>query len=340
MSEPPTKENTLVIVVTYGERQCFVRETIQALNQIGITHILIIDNASPIETSREIRAIAEESTGKVTVIRHDQNRGSAGGMYTGLKASTEMTNIRYIWMLDDDNKPQSDAFDRLLEAYEYLGGNEKYALLSLRETRREYRDAAMHGDRIGIVAGSFLGFDIMKRISRWRREAVKGNVSAGYRFPLLKIGYAPYGGFFFCKSMIATVGMPTEAFFLYSDDHEYSMRWFEHDGAIYLCAQSKIIELEESWNGSKGRRAPFIMSSKTDESKLYYFLRNRFYLECRDYKAGPRYWMNAILYLGFMSAIALMVEKKPVLIAARLKIVFRTFKEGSSGVFLNKRINL
>jgi len=334
MSQLPTVENTLVVVVTYSERQKLVRETIDAVCDMGFTRIVLVDNASPLSTSLELISIANESEGRISIIRHQENRGSAGGIRSGLLASLEAANISYVWLLDDDNKPRRDAFEKLVSAFDYLGRDQMIGLVSLRESRREYGNAALYGDFVGISAGSFLGFDVQRSISRALRNKFKKIDVVEYRYPIIRIGYAPYGGFFFSKSILEHVGLPREKFFLYSDDHEFSMRWYDCDGSIYLCAKSKIDELEQSWGGEEVNRVPFIMNSKSDESKLYYFMRNRFYLESRDKQKRMRFWLNALIYLASMSIISLIKDFKPRLVISRLKLIYKSYREGSRGGFL------
>ena len=46
---------------------------------------------------------------RLKVIYLDENTGSAGGYKLGLEEAYKCNECEFIWLLDDDNKPQKDS---------------------------------------------------------------------------------------------------------------------------------------------------------------------------------------------------------------------------------------
>src|SRR6185503_7372606 len=60
----------------------------------------------------------------------------------------------------------------------------------------------------------------------------------------IEIPFGPYGGLFFHKAVIATLGYPNESLFLYNDDTEYTSRLMKIGGKLFLIPSSVINDLE------------------------------------------------------------------------------------------------
>ena len=338
-SSPPEPGNTAAVLVTYGSRYEFLSQVVQVLLDMGIAKIIIVDNGSPVENRSKVRRYSRNHPREIELIRLPRNTGSAGGFYIGLQCAQSIPSIEFVWMLDDDNKPKRDAFLRLCKAYHLLGNNPLFTLLSLRRSRSEYLNAATSREKVGIKCGSFLGFHvsdwIKERVSRRRVRPLAGDEV--YMAPLVGLEYAPYGGFFFHKSWLARAGFPNKNFFLYSDDHEFTMRIRDNGGHIYLCAPSELDELEPSWGVTSGgpRSVPVLMRAEISEQKIYYFVRNRVYLEkLRCCGVRAIYWANMCLVLARVSILATLIGRSPKNVGSRLRLIVRAIKDGRSGKFM------
>ena len=72
--------------------------------------ILVVDNASTDGT------LDRPSLKKVTVLRHHENLGTSGAIYSGFKFALE-NGYDWIWIFDADSSPEPDALEKLLDLY-------------------------------------------------------------------------------------------------------------------------------------------------------------------------------------------------------------------------------
>ena len=280
---------TCAVIVTYGDRFHFLKQVIEACFKEGIDKIIVIDNAA-VENSRKQLKKFEENKDKLKVIYLDKNTGSAGGYKRGLQEAYNCSECEFIWLLDDDNMPQKNSLKVLKEFWNNLNEEnkeEKFALLSYRPDRVQYKEAIMTNNP-NLVLGrknSFLGFhvlDIPKKVIRVIKRKIglstfieKPNIKSG------KVAVAPYGGMFFHKNLIDNIGYPREEFFVYADDHEWSYRITKNNGAIYLVLDSKLKDIDTSFGLRGNRNTSFFynMLNKSEESRLFFSIRNRIIFE-------------------------------------------------------------
>lgn len=98
----------VAVIVTYGNRFDLLKQVIFAAFEEGVSQIVLVDNASVEDTRNELdKLIAVES--RLTLIRHSENLGSAGGYHSGLSYVLESLYPDFVWMLDDDNVSQKNA---------------------------------------------------------------------------------------------------------------------------------------------------------------------------------------------------------------------------------------
>ena len=101
--------NVIAVVVTFN-RQQLLSECIAALrNQTRkVDKILVINNGSTDDTINWLNNQAD-----IEFFSQD-NVGSAGGFYTGIKMAYD-SGYSWIWLMDDDGYPKADALEMLLE---------------------------------------------------------------------------------------------------------------------------------------------------------------------------------------------------------------------------------
>jgi GT2 family glycosyltransferase len=331
----PSLRKVCVVTVTYGKRWKLLREVLTTVisHHPAISDIIVVDNGSDDDIPGLVSQLGSD---KIKVIRLKENTGSANGFKVGIEAALN-TDAEFFWLLDDDNRPEQYCLVRLLRAYEALGEDPNNVLLSLRRDRKEYVEAVHEGFRVGIKANSFLGFhlkDVPQKIVRRLRKRRKtlGNYDlSNCRYPLISVGYAPYGGLLFHRSWVGEIGFPSEQFYVYSDDHEYTSRIIQHGGRIYLCAFSEVEDLEQSWHIKTARFHPLIDPS-SNEVRLYYTTRNRVNLEITHYvKSHFIYRLNMLIYLSWLTFYGFVTFKSPINLWRRLKCLIRAIQHGLSG---------
>src|SRR5437870_9045526 len=75
--------------------------------------ILVVDNASRDAT------LEQPSVKDAAIIRHEQNLGTSGAVYSGMRYALEQ-DYDWIWVFDADSTPEPDALKKLLDLYKSL----------------------------------------------------------------------------------------------------------------------------------------------------------------------------------------------------------------------------
>lgn len=276
------------VIVTYGDRIHLLKQVMDTCYKEGANNIIVVDNDSEQNSKIELKKYEKENKDKLKVIYLNENTGSAGGFKRGLQEAYNDSDCEFIWLLDDDNQPQKYSLKVLKDFWNDLNQedkNEKVSLLSYRKDRVAYKEAVMTNN-LNLVLGrknSFLGFhiiDLPKKVLKVikRKFGLKTfientNVKSG------KVSVGPYGGMFFHKNLIDSIGYPKEEFYLYADDHEWSYRITKNGGGIYLVLDSLVDDIDTSWNVSKDRKKSFQVIATGSEFRMYYSVRNRVFFE-------------------------------------------------------------
>jgi len=277
------------VIVTYGNRFHLLKQVMDACYKEGVDKIIVVDNASVKNSRDKLKEYESKNQERLKVIYLDENTGSAGGYKRGLEEAYNCKDCEFIWLLDDDNKPQKDSLKVLKEFWNRLDvGNkkEKITLLSYRPDRIQYKEAIMTNNP-DLVLGrknSFLGFhilDLPKKIIRVIKRKMGMQIfTENLNIKSGKVSVAPYGGMFFHKSLIDTIGYPREEFFVYADDHEWSYRVTKNSGEIYVVLDSVLEDIDTSL-GLRGTHTSLFYSllNKSENFRLYYSTRNRIIFE-------------------------------------------------------------
>jgi len=222
---------TCAVIVTYGNIFHLLKEVIKGCLEEKVDKIIVVDNNSFPESRESIKKLEKEIP-NMEVVYLDENKGSAGGYKIGLEKAYNDKECEFIWLLDDDNKPEKGSLKILKDFWKKLDVKDKeknVALLSYRPQFPFYKETALKNDEKIILGriNSFIGFHILDL----------PNITARFlkRFLLRKneeidnkdwgiVPVTPYGGLFFHRKLIDNIGYPMEEFFLYQDDFEYTYR--------------------------------------------------------------------------------------------------------------------
>lgn len=101
-----------IVVVTFNRLE-LLKKNIEAIkNQTYDNYqVYIINNASTDGTYEYLKTI--DLGEKFSIIHMKENTGGAGGFYRGIKTAFE-NNCDFIWGMDDDAIPDSDALEKIL----------------------------------------------------------------------------------------------------------------------------------------------------------------------------------------------------------------------------------
>jgi len=192
-----------VVVVTYNRKE-LLRACLQALlNQTRpLDEIIVIDNASTDGTDHMIRSEFPQ----VTHVKLPENIGGAGGFHEGMKLAYEKGHD-WIWLMDDDAVPMSDALEALMEAI----GN-------------------VHAERFVLLP----------------RQVQSGNLGSGRDGGMLELtNNFTFVGPLIPRRAITEIGFPRSDFFIYCDDLDYHIRLVKAGFNTYYVPSSHIVH--EDW---------------------------------------------------------------------------------------------
>ncbi|MBI4502354.1 MAG: glycosyltransferase [Gemmatimonadetes bacterium] len=331
MIPPSPLSGICVVTVTYGHRGHLLAQALAAVRaQSTIVGRIVVVANGPTDSLAALRSGAAD----IELVELDRNYGSAAGFKRGLEAA-HRGSWELIWLLDDDNRPRSDALAQLLAARQSMGANEKDCFASLR-THREKHLAAARGDRpLEVYPNSFLRFDIGRAATRLFHKAAPSRFGNGPPAPapaIRKVDYAIFGGLLLHRGWIDRIGYPDEAYWTYMDDVDYTTRIVRAGGSIYLVASSVIEDLDHTWGAdNRGNGSP-LADPDVNEQRLFYTVRNNVFLENRYFVTRRwRYLSNVAITLGAMFVSIVLRSRSPVKAVRRCGLALRAIRDGLAG---------
>jgi GT2 family glycosyltransferase len=323
------------VIVTYGDRYQLLQEVVHAAFANGVEKVIIIDNASTPSSRQAIQKLEADSDGKVVLLALAENRGSAGGFKAGLEYARTCSDCDYLWLLDDDNRPADGALEELLRQHANLSESvelDRLALVCLRKDQ-EYYNKLAHGvpqKKVFARESSFMGFHLLDQPRKFSeffqvKRALPQQVAN--KSPI-EIPFAPYGGLFLHKSVVAKLGYPDERFFVYCDDTEYTYRLTKSGGRLFLVPSSVVHDLQRPWHVLKRGETFFSHLLIADSDlRIYYVTRNQSYLERHFWmRCLITYTLNKWAFFLFLSLFALRHGKWK-----RLALIARAAGHGEAG---------
>jgi GT2 family glycosyltransferase len=301
-----------VFTVTYGNRWQFLSRVIGLmLTYEQVSNIVVVNNASTYSVSDKV---AELNDDRITVINSEENLGSAGGYKAAIEYAFENIKCDFLFLLDDDNLPRENVIPDLLNQWDITeGANNKKALFCLREDRAQHVKITKGEDpyRYYLVPNNFLGFSIATIFrNQLNKLSDKFNKNTNPQ-QAATIPYAPYGGMFMHRDLIADIGYPNDQFYLYVDDSEYTYRITQNGGKIWIVPQCRIVDIDKSQGIGYQKKA--FHSALLDQwnFRVYYHIRNRMYFYSRvAVKSELLFSINKALYLAYLKLVSLNSSKQ------------------------------
>jgi rhamnopyranosyl-N-acetylglucosaminyl-diphospho-decaprenol beta-1,3/1,4-galactofuranosyltransferase len=307
------------VVVTYN-RYGLLKECLDALlNQTYKTDILIVDNASTDGTDKRLKKDGYLDKKEIIYLRLDKNMGGAGGFYEGMKSALQK-DYDYIWLMDDDAEPETDALEILMNNLD-----DKYS---------GYAPAIFAGTKdnhIINIAGhrGYLDFEhplpmIQKPIS-----------PELYNRKKVEIEMASFVGLLVKADLIRKTGLPKKEFFIHYDDTEFCIRLNKY-GKILMLSDSKIYHKDKRQEEKYQKQFLWIKKNRIRFDKLwikYFGVRNSIYL-AKTYSTNTS-WIFTMLknYLLLVKDIIIFDDNKLI----RIKFATSSYIDGLMGVFDNEK---
>lgn len=253
-------DKVIAVIVTYN-RQELLANCITALkNQTRkLDRILVINNGSTDKTAAWLK---KQGIDHIT----QENTGSGGGFYTGIKTAFE-SGFSWIWLMDDDGFPKADALEKLLE-------DDREELL-LRNC------AVVDKDDKKTFVWKTLGYKTIDEV----KTKVIPNIAH------------PFNGTLLHRRIVERVGFPDARLFLWGDETEYYYRIIRKNKIPFCTITDSIhyhpatsFSYKQEWDYRKGW-------------KMYYYIRNRFHVHRSKFPAAIPFAYT--MYAGFLLAFAM-----------------------------------
>ena len=295
--------NVVAVVVTYNRLE-MLKKCISAIeNQTYSCDILIVNNASTDNTEEWIMSYSQ-SKDNIIYYNTGENIGGAGGFNFGIRKAVE-AGYDYVWVMDDDCIPNTDALEKLMNADKILGGPENYGYLSSVVLWTDGTECKMN-----------------------RQKFKKTTVSGDYyrKKGLQAVTQATFVSLLFPASTIRKAGLPIKEFFIWGDDIEYTRRIaVRMDMPSYLVEDSAVIHAMKENTGSN------IATDVSERINRYnYAFRNENYLYRKEGLKGFYYYTAKCVFN--ILKILFKAENRRI---ARCGVILKCFIRG---LFFNPKI--
>ena len=151
---------------------------------------------------------------------------------------------------------------------------------------------------MALRANSFFGFHILDLPQRISSTSKKPNLPVDPRLPLAQLRFTMYGGLLFHRSWVKCIGLPNSDFYLYGDDYDYTYRITKSGICIYLCATSRVQDIETSWHNNPRKGHP-LFSPFAPRERVYYSVRNYSCFELSQLTPSRFiYFINMFIYIA------------------------------------------
>jgi len=326
------------VVLTYN-RCALIEECLEALchQALPLDEILVIDNASTDDTREMLK---QKFNGQITYVRLDENLGSAGGFYEGIRLAHEK-GYDWIWVMDDDVKPAADALKALVESPAF--DDPSVGLLASLVLDVKTKTQTPRYEQFNTVMAACP--DGASWIPVGAGQQRRFSLTMGYRpavnnesleFPLIPVEGVGFLGILIRRDAISSVGLPLKELFMFWDDLEFTYR-ISRRFKMFVVPASKIFH-RHGWDSRSPRR--FLGFAKQGAgvpferiSRLYYFVRNEIYVRTKYAKPWLAPFVPVVILAKSFGATLLFYDHP----LARCKILCRAGMDGILGR-IEKRI--
>jgi GT2 family glycosyltransferase len=195
-------ERVAAVVVTFNRLEKLKRvvAAIEAQDHRP-DRLIVVDNASTDGTGEYLAGLASELD--LDVVSLPENTGGAGGFSAGM-SSAYASGAEFVWIMDDDCYPRPDALSKLVSglasAVDELGPEVPFAC-----------------SVVQFVDGNICEMNNPETTWDWARLMVKGQNS-------VMVKSCSFVSVLFPRWVLERYGLPYSEYFIWFDDHEYTLR--------------------------------------------------------------------------------------------------------------------
>lgn len=277
------------VVVTYNRKELLLECIEKLLAQTyDAFDILLIDNHSTDGTREAIEKYLADP--RIIYKNTGSNLGGAGGFQFGIKEAAKY-DYEYVWLMDDDSMPATDALENLVKAYEEL-------------------------DSPGFLSSKVLWTDGQLCKINIQRSSLTKNIS-DFSDRFIDAAIASFVSLFVPMSVVKDIGLPIKEFFIWTDDWEYTRR-ISLKYKCYVVTDSEVIHKTKSNTG-----ANIAVDSEDRIERYRYAYRNEMYLYKREgIKGMIHVFMRTPLHIYRVLRYA---DSKKIY---RIRIILESTREG------------
>lgn len=243
---PANMECVAAVVVTYNrlEKLKTVVAAIEAQDHKP-EWLIIVDNASTDGTADYLAALV--SPLKLEILSLSENTGGAGGFSAGMSAAYA-SGADFVWIMDDDCYPQPDALSKLVSglasAVEELGPEVPFSC-----------------SVVQFVDGNICEMNNPEPTWDWARLMVKGQQS-------VMVKSCSFVSVLFPRWVLERYGLPYSEYFIWFDDHEYTLR------VTRVCPGVQVMDSIAIHDMGDNKGVNFGMIDEANAWKFEYGVRN------------------------------------------------------------------
>jgi rhamnopyranosyl-N-acetylglucosaminyl-diphospho-decaprenol beta-1,3/1,4-galactofuranosyltransferase len=247
------RETVAVVVVTHNRADLLVGmlDGLAAQTHAPDT-VIVIDNGSTDHT-REVLSQRMARTDLPLEVVTQENLGGAGGFHRGVRTAYDRGFDR-IWLMDDDVVPAPDCLATLMDV-------DEDCLIAVRE------------DLSGaLVEKAAVEFDLRNPLAiRPKRSTVDSAYADRASMPpLVEVQNVAFEGFLVRRSVVAEIGFPDPAFFIFYDDVDFAVRAREAGRHVWAVRDAVLV-----------RQLDFNQQHDLSGWKGFYMYRNLFVVHLR-----------------------------------------------------------
>lgn len=313
-----------VAVLAFGDRTPLLAQVLDALEQSAVDRIVIVAACVSADTLSELAERQSHTPDKYLIHTTVDNLGSAGGYAEACKLCLSQRDCRWVWLLDDDNLPESNALATLLSSIDRAPpGSKPAALACFRPALPELSVPDIRLWRVPPHKGGCAGFHLSNLLDDMRQQPPLPD--PGDEVPIF---WSVYGGMLIPREILEACGLPRKELFLYCDDLEWTSRISAAGFEIRLLRKAVVHDLQPPWNAS-GKYTSNLARRicELPAVRVYYELRNRNWLSLNRF-AGPRwlYALNCISYTALMFFMCLRFRRMD-----RFRLMKRALNDAEAG---------
>lgn len=302
MADSMKKYKIAAVVVTYN-RLTLLQECIESLrNQTRkLDEIIVVNNSSTDGTFEWLNQQHD-----LTVITQE-NSGSAGGQYTGIKTAYEK-GYDWIWCMDDDGYPDKNCLSILIDVIQ----RKKPEVVSpIVIDKNNHSQLAFYSPILKEKAY----LDSTQSVDEFLTYA-KDKIIDGFGFF--------YNGVLISRDVIAKVGLPIRELFIWGEEQEYFFRMKKHNIKMMVSIDALFFHPQSSLKTRKILFNKYAYTGKI-EQRYYYLFRNKGYISKK--------YFNCFDIKYVISQCVFYIFYKPM----DFKSLFFFLKAFAAGVKLNVR---